>query len=84
MTVTEKEINKVLLKHPWLPREYAIRMVEDRQRKNWRTPEGIKIYNREYGRLRRAEAKGEVADAAGVIAGKYLDKRGSGPRKPKT
>jgi len=74
---TEKEIRRILLKHPWLPYEYAKRMAEDLERKNCRTPEALRIYNREHARLRRAEAKGEVTDVAGVISGKYLDRRGS-------
>jgi hypothetical protein len=77
MSVTEKDIRRILLKHPWLPHDYAKRMVEDLKRKNCRTPETYRIYYRELQRLRRAEAKGEVTDVAGVIAGKYLDKRGS-------
>ncbi len=82
MSVTEKEIRRVLLKHPWLPYEYAKRMAEDLKRKNCRTPQARRIYAREYGRLRRAEAKGEVTDVAGVISGKYLFKtRSSGKSK---
>ena len=77
MSVTEKDIRRILLKHPWLSYEYAKRMAEDLKRKNCRTPEANRVYNREYARLRRAEAKGEVTDVAGVIAGKYLDRRGS-------
>jgi hypothetical protein len=83
MSVTEKEIRRVLLKHPWLPYEYAKRMAEDLKRKNCRTPQARRVYAREYGRLRRAEAKGEVTDVAGVISGKYLNGRGSS-RKNKT
>ena len=81
MSVTEKDIRKILFKHPWLPYEYAKRMAEDHKRKNCTDPEARRVYNREYTRLRRAEAKGEVTDVAGVIAGKYLDKRGSSRRK---
>ena len=33
---------------------------------------GKKYYNREYQRLRSAEAEGEVSDVVGVISGKYL------------
>jgi hypothetical protein len=83
MPVIEKEIRLILFKHPWLPYEYAKRMAEDHERKNCSKPEAIRIYQREIQRLRRAEAKGEVTDVAGVIAGKYLDKRGSS-RKSKT
>jgi replication initiation and membrane attachment protein DnaB len=83
MSVTEKDIRRILLKHSWLPYEYAKRMAEDRKRKNFKTPEARTVYYREYARLRRAEAKGEVTDVAGVISGKYLDKRGSS-RKSKT
>ncbi len=75
MSVTEKEIHKVLLRHPWLPYEYARRIAEDLQRKTTCTPEGLRIYNREYMRLRRAEASGEVSDVAGVVSGKYLKKK---------
>jgi hypothetical protein len=57
-----------------LPHEYAKRMAEDLKQKSWSTPDGRKAYNREYQRLRRAEAKGEVSDVAGVISGKYLRK----------
>jgi hypothetical protein len=74
VSVTEKDIRKVLLKHPWLPYEYARRIAEDRQRLKYSTPEGLRTYNREYKRLIRAEAKGEVSDVAGVISGKYLRK----------
>jgi len=77
MSVTEKDIRKVLLKHPWLPYEYARRIAEDLQR--IRTPEGFRAYNKEYMRLRRAEANGEVSDVTGVISGKYLKKT----RRPK-
>ena len=83
MAVTEKDIRNILFKHPWLPYDYAKRMAEDNKRKNCRTPEANRIYQRELKRLRRAEAKGEVTDVAGVVAGKYLDKRGSGFRRPK-
>ena len=83
MPVTEKEIRFILFKHPWLPYEYAKRMAEDHERKNCSKPEAIRIYDRELQRLRRAEAKGEVTDVAGVIAGKYLDGRGSYSRQKK-
>jgi replication initiation and membrane attachment protein DnaB len=72
----EKDVRRILLKHPWLPYEYAQRMAEDLRRKNCKTSEARRIYNREYGRLRRAEAKGEVTDVEGVVSGKYLDNRG--------
>ena len=72
MSVTEKDIRKVLLRHPWLPYEYARRIAEDLQRR--KTPEGLKSYNKEYMRLRRAEASGEVSDVAGIVSGKYLRK----------
>ena len=75
MSVTEKDIHKVLLKHPWLPYEYARRIAEDLKRKTTSTPEGLKTYNREYMRLRRAEKRGEVSDVAGIISGKYLKKK---------
>ena len=75
ISVTEKDIRKILLKHPWLPHDYAKRMAEDLKRKNCRDPEAIKIYQREYGRLRRAEERGEASDVAGVVAGKYLKKK---------
>jgi hypothetical protein len=76
MAVTEKDIRKVLLKHPWLPYDYAKRIAEDLKRKN--TTVGLKAYNREYGRLRRAEkrgAKAELSDVAGIVSGKYLKKK---------
>jgi hypothetical protein len=76
ISVTEKDIRKVLLKHPWLPYEYAKRMAEDRKRITASTPEGRRTYNREYMRLRRAEKRGEVSDVPGIVAGKYLDNRG--------
>jgi hypothetical protein len=81
ISVTEKDIRRILLKHPWLPYDYAKRMAEDLKRKNCRTPETRRIYYREHARLRRAEAKGEVTDVAGVVAGKYLYKRGSSRKK---
>jgi hypothetical protein len=80
MTVTEKDIGKVLLKHPWLPYDYAKRIAEDRKRSRMGTPEALRIYNREYQRLRRAGAKGEVTDVAGIIAGEYLKRK----RRPKS
>ncbi len=73
--VTEKDIHRVLLKHPWLPYDYAKRIAEDLKQPSRGTPEGIRTYNREYQRLRRAEKKGTVADFAGVISGKYLSKK---------
>ena len=72
MSVTEKEIRKIIGKHPWLPYEYAKRMAEDIKQKSSRTPEGLRTYNREYQRLRRAEKRGEVADVPGIISGKYM------------
>jgi hypothetical protein len=75
LSVTERDIRRVLLRHPWLPYEYAKRMAEDRQRMKSNTAEGLKTYQREYARLRRAELKGEVSDVAGVVAGKYLHRR---------
>ncbi len=75
VSVTEKDIRKVLLRHPWLPYEYAKRMAEDRQRMKSNTPEGRRAYDRAYTRLRRAEKRGEVTDVAGVVAGKYLLKK---------
>jgi hypothetical protein len=83
MSVTEKDIRKVLLKHPWLPYDYAKRIAEDLKRKNTTTPEGLRAYNREYARLRRVEKRGEkdaLADVAGVVSGKYLKKK---PKKKK-
>ena len=74
MSVTEKDINRILLKHPWLPYDYAKRMAEDIKRKSRSNPHGIRVYNREYQRLRRAEKKGEVKDVVGVVTGKYLRK----------
>jgi hypothetical protein len=73
--VTEKEIRKVLRKHPWLPYEYARRIAEDLKRKKTSTPEGLRAYNREYQRLRRVEKRGEteaLSDVAGIVSGKYL------------
>jgi hypothetical protein len=78
VAVTEKDIRKVLLKHPWLPYDYAKRIAEDLKRKNTTTPEGLRAYNREYARLRRVEKRGEkdaLADVAGVVSGKYLKKK---------
>ena len=75
MSVTEKDIRRILLKHPWLPYEYARRMAEDLKQKTHSTPEGLRAYQRDYQRLRRAEAKGEVSDVAGVVSGKYLYQR---------
>jgi hypothetical protein len=74
LPATEKAVSRILLKHPWLSYEYAERMAQDLKQKSWCTPDGRKTYNREYQRLRRAEAKGEVSDVAGVISGKYLRK----------
>jgi replication initiation and membrane attachment protein DnaB len=71
MPVTEKDIRKVLLKHPWLPYDYAKRIAEDLKRKNTSNPEALKTYNREYQRLRRVENRGEkeaLSDVAGVVA----------------
>jgi hypothetical protein len=82
MSVTEKDIHRVLLKHPWLPYEYARRIAEDRKRITYTTPEGRRTYHREYNRLRRAEKKGEVSDVAGIVAGKYLDNRGRTKKSP--
>jgi len=76
VSVTEKDIRKVLLKHPWLPYDYAKRIAEDLKRKN--TTVGLKAYNREYGRLRRVEKRGDkkaLSDVAGVVSGKYLKKK---------
>lgn len=78
MSVTEKDVRKVLLKHPWLPYDYAKRIAEDLKRKKTSTPEGLRAYNREYQRLRRVEKRGEVEalrDVAGVVSGKYLKKK---------
>lgn len=75
-TVTEKDIHRVLLRHPWLPYEYAKRMAEDIVRMKANTVEGRRTYQREYMRLRRAELKGEVSDVPGVVAGKYLNRKG--------
>jgi hypothetical protein len=74
-TVTEKDIRRVLLRHPWLSLEYARRIAEDQQRMKANTVEGRRTYQREYMRLRRAELKGEVTDVPGVVAGKYLEKK---------
>ena len=78
MAVTEKDIRKVQLKHPWLPYDYAKRIAEDLKRKNTSDPEALKAYNREYQRLRRAEKRGEkeaLSDVAGIVSGKYLKKK---------
>jgi replication initiation and membrane attachment protein DnaB len=75
VSITERDIRKVLLRHPWLPYDYAKRIAEDRQRMKSSTDEGRKTYHREYARLRRAEKKGEVTDVAGVVSGKYLLKK---------
>jgi hypothetical protein len=77
MSVTEKDIRKVLLRHPWLPYDYAKRIAEDRLRMKSNTVEGRRTYHREYARLRRAELKGNISDVPGIVQGKYLDKRGS-------
>ena len=78
MAVTEKDIRKVLLKHPWLPHDYAKRIAEDLKRKSTSTPEGLRAYNREYQRLRRIEKRGEkepLTDIEGIVSGKYLKKK---------
>jgi hypothetical protein len=76
MSVTEKDIRKVLLKHPWLPHEIAQRIAEDLKRKTTNTTNGLRAYNREYMRLRRAEKRGEdLSDVAGIVSGKYLKKQ---------
>ena len=73
VSVTEKEIRKIIGKHPWLPYEYAKRMAEDIKQKSSRTPDGLRTYNREYQRLRRAEKRGEATtDVPGIISGKYM------------
>lgn len=80
MVVSEKEIRKVLFRHPWLPYDYAKRIAEDLKNKNTSTPEGLRAYNRDYQRLRRAEKRGEreaLSDVAGVVSGKYLRKKRS-------
>jgi replication initiation and membrane attachment protein DnaB len=82
--VTEKDIRRVLLRHPWLPYEYARRIAEDLKRKTTSTPEGLRTYNREYMRLRRAEKRGEVSDVPGIIAGKYLKKKRRQSQKNET
>jgi hypothetical protein len=81
VSANEKQVHRILLKHPWLPSEYAERMAEDLKTKNWRSSEGKRVYNREYQRLRRAEAKGKITDVAGVIAGKYLRKQKAAKEK---
>jgi hypothetical protein len=81
MVVTEKDIRKVLFKHPWLPYEYAKRMAEDNLRIKSNNIEGFKMYQRDYMRLRRAELEGEVSDVLGVIAGKYQVGRGRRKKK---
>jgi hypothetical protein len=78
MAVTEKDVRKVLLKHPWLPCDCARRIAADLKRKNTSNPEALRAYNREYQRLRRAEKRGEkeaLSDVAGVVSGKYLKKK---------
>jgi len=75
VSVDEKDIRRVLLRHPWLSYEYARRIAEDLKRTTHSTPKGRRTYNREYMRLRRAEKKGEVSDVAGVVTGKYLKKK---------
>jgi hypothetical protein len=75
VSVTEKDVHKVLRRHPWLPYDYARRIAEDLKRSTHSTPKGRRTYNREYMRLRRAEKTGEISDVAGVISGKYLKKK---------
>jgi len=75
VSATEKAINRILFKHPWLSYDYAKRMAEDLKRRSWSSPQGRRAYNREYQRLRRAEKKGEVKDVPGVVTGKYLRKK---------
>ena len=75
MSVDEKDIRRVLLRHPWLSYEYARRIAEDLKRTTHSTPKGRRTYNREYMRLRRAEKRGEVSDVAGIVSGKYLKKK---------
>jgi len=75
VSVDEKDIRRVLLRHPWLSYEYARRIAEDLKRTTHSTPKGRRTYNREYMRLRRAEKRGEVSDVAGIVSGKYLKKK---------
>jgi len=77
ISVTEKDIREILLKHPWLPCEYAKRMAEDLKRKNCRTPEANRIYQGEAKRLEELKQKSKLLMLRGFISGKYLDRRGS-------
>jgi hypothetical protein len=84
VSATEKAINRILFKHPWLSYDYAKRMAEDLKRRSWSSPQGRRAYNREYQRLRRAEKKGEVKDVPGVVTGKYLRKKHAHSNEAKT
>ena len=79
MPVTDKDVRRVLLMHPWLSPEFARRIAEDWKRKSTSTLESRKAYNREYQRLRRAEAKGEVqfGDVAEIVVGPLRKKKRS-------
>jgi L-methionine (R)-S-oxide reductase len=72
MSATDKDIRKILRRHPWLPYDIAQRMADDLKRAATSTPEGLRAYNREYMRVRRAERRGNLTDVSGVVTGKYL------------
>jgi len=75
--VSEKDIKKVLLQHPWMPREIAVRIVQDNESKpKTNTKAGKTEYQKEYMRRRRALQKLDVAQAVfGVPQGKRKRKR---------
>jgi putative methionine-R-sulfoxide reductase with GAF domain len=81
MSATDRDIRKILRRHPWLPCAIAQRMAEDLKRAPTSTAEGLRAYNREYMRVRRAERRGNLTDVPGVVTGKYLYLRNKDRKK---
>jgi putative methionine-R-sulfoxide reductase with GAF domain len=81
MSVTDRDIRKILRRHPWLPYDIARRMAEDLKKAPTSTAEGLRAYNREYMRVRRAERRGNLTDVPGVVTGKYLYLRNKDRKK---
>ena len=77
LAVSERQIWKELMAHPWMSRELAKRIAEDHARRpKTNTKEGKRIYMKNYMRFQRGTRKLLVPDVASALGLKQRRRQG--------
>jgi hypothetical protein len=74
--VSEREIRKEMLEHPWASREIAMRIALDHKRRpKTTTKEGKRLYMKDYMRLKRQAVKPQAFPSVSDMIGLKVPKR---------